>query len=137
MARLGARLSSLSARGGVALPSLTRPEQHCPVEPGGLGGAPCPLAQPLRHAPARPTAVPALRAAAQRRILLRGPECLRAGDANRGPNPAADRVTTAAAASGEEAPPREGQSSGARAGIPRAQWAGRGSGSGAQGEPIS
>ena len=63
MARLGARLSSLSARGGgrVALPSLTRPEQHGPVEPGGLGGAPCPLAQPLRHAPARPTAVPALR----------------------------------------------------------------------------
>jgi hypothetical protein len=34
----------------VASSTLTRLEQHSPVEPGGLGGPPCPLAQPLRHA---------------------------------------------------------------------------------------
>lgn len=34
-------------------PPLTGPEQHRPVEPGGLRGPPHPLSQPLRHAPAR------------------------------------------------------------------------------------
>ena len=32
------------------LPPLTGPEQHRPVEPGGLSGPPHPLSQPLRHA---------------------------------------------------------------------------------------
>lgn len=45
--------SSPQDGGRVVSPPLTRPEQHGPVEPRGLGGAPCPLAQPLRHPPAR------------------------------------------------------------------------------------
>lgn len=35
------------------MPPLTGPEQHRPVEPGGLSGPPHPLSQPLRHAPVR------------------------------------------------------------------------------------
>lgn len=66
---------------------LTGPEQHGPVQPGGLGGHPRPLAQPLRHAPARPTAEPALRAGSAEQ---RGLRSLR-------PKPAAGQVTGAAA----------------------------------------
>lgn len=53
-----------------ALPSLTGPEQHGPVETRGLGGVPWPLTQPLRHAPVRSTAEPALRTGSARGIVL-------------------------------------------------------------------
>lgn len=39
---------------GPERPGLTRPEQHGPVEPGGLVGSQCPLAQPLCHEPEVP-----------------------------------------------------------------------------------
>lgn len=122
-----ALLAQSTRRGPGAPRALTRPEQHGPVEPRGLGGAPRPLARPLRHAPARPTAERPLRTRSAAPDPARRPGCLRAGDANRGPDPAADRVTAAAGAPGAEAPRRAGQGSGARAGVPRAR---RGSGSG-------
>lgn len=67
--------AALQDGGGEGLLPLTGPEQHGPVQPGGLGGHPRPLAQPLRHAPARRTAEPALRAgsAEQRGRRLCGP----------------------------------------------------------------
>lgn len=64
-----ALLCSRPPRGGarVVVPPLTGPEQHRPVEPGGLGRAPRALARPLRHEPARRTAEPAPREGSARR----------------------------------------------------------------------
>lgn len=110
--------SSLSHRVGrqVALSPLTRPEQHGPVEPGGLGGPPWPLAQPLRHAPAHPTAERSLRAGSAQWNVVRGPSVSAAVTRPRGLNPAADQVTSAARAPAAEAPRGEGARAGA--GIP-------------------
>lgn len=97
--------------GRVASPPLTRPEQHGPVEPRGLGGPPCPLAQPLRHAPTRPTAERSLRAGSAQWNGVRSPSVSAAVTRPRGPNPAADQVTSAARAPGTEAP-RSGRGQG-------------------------
>lgn len=63
------------------MPSLTGPEQHGPVETRGLGGVPWPLAQPLRHAPVRPTVESALRTGSAPEDSTLEPECLRSDDA--------------------------------------------------------
>lgn len=106
--------SSLSHRvgGQVALSPLTRPEQHGPVEPGGLGGPPWPLAQPLRHALTHRTAERSLRAGNAQWNVVRSPSVSAAVTRPRGLNPVADQVTSAARAPPAEAPRGEG------AGIP-------------------
>lgn len=60
------------AGGRVDLPPLTGPEQHGPVEAGGLAGPPDPLAQPLRHAPVHGSAEPALQAGSAPRSAVPG-----------------------------------------------------------------
>lgn len=74
-------------RGREALPSLTGPEQHGPVETRGLGGVPCPLAQPLRHAPLRQTVEPALRTGSAPECSTSGPSASAAVTCQPGPKP--------------------------------------------------
>lgn len=99
------------------MPPLTRPEQHGPVEPRGLGGAPCPLAQPLRHSPARPTAEPSLRAGSARWSAVRAGVAVRGGDVAARPKPRrrSDYLRGRSAGSGGAA---AGEGQGARAGHP-------------------
>lgn len=96
-------------RGREALPSLTGPEQHGPVETRGLGGVPCPLAQPLRHAPLRQTVEPALRTGSAPECSTSEPECLRSGDVPTGAQTLLQiELPPEARAPGEEAPRGEG-----------------------------
>lgn len=103
---------------------LTGPEQHRPVEPGGLGGHPCPLAQPLRHAPARPTAEPTLSAGSAR--------CSGVPSRQVSAAEARTRRGSGYQRGGRRARRRRGGGTGARArvGLPARQPAGRGEASG-------
>lgn len=98
----------------MALPLLTRPEQHCPVESRGLGGAPCPLAQPLRHASAPLTAERALRARSARWSAVRGWTVSAAVTRLQGQKPTEDRVTAGILTPGTEAPLGEGRGGGGK-----------------------